>query len=259
MTFSRVRLMGGFVAAIVLMLTAVLAMLSGVDVAAYVGSGLLCCAVPLAALTGWRLARLPPADPAAYELGPAETYVQLLHLGTWSGIATGSAIWTLAAATLPFEAKAGFWLLGPTGVAVGVAMAVLTLWSMAHPFPAIRADGVGVSIGGGLVTPWREIEDVTHRRSGWSFSHMEIRLRSGEVLRPKTPLTTGIEDLETFFSVVGRRPPPSEPVRLAQPLQQPHAGRRQGAVEGAEDEGLQEVAGEAQPRAHVAGDQPALR
>jgi len=219
MSFSSLRLLGGFAAAVVLILAAVLAMQSGTEVAAYVGSGLLCCAVPLAALIGWRAARPPPADPASYELGPATSYVQLLHLGTWAGVATGSAIWTLAAATLPFEAKAGFWLLGPAGVLAGLCMAALTVWSMRHPFPAIRVDGAGVSLGGGMVTPWREIEAVAFRRSGWSFSHVEIRLRSGETLRPKTPLTLGIEDLEAFFAVARPRLPRSEPTHLAQALQ----------------------------------------
>jgi hypothetical protein len=219
MTFSRMRLMGGFLAAIVLILAAVLAMLSGAEVAAYVGSGLLCCAVPLAALIGWRVAHPVRIDGGGHELGPPTLYVALLHLGAWAGIATGSAIWTLAAATLPFEAKAGFWLMGPAGVLVGAAMAALTLWSMDHPFPTIRVDGAGVSIGGGLTTPWREIEGVAFRRSGWGFSHMEIRLRSGEMLRAKTPLTMGVEDLEAFLAVVGQRLPRSEPPKLAQAFQ----------------------------------------
>jgi hypothetical protein len=258
MTFSRMRLMGGFLAAIVLILAAVAAMLSGAEVAAYVGSGLLCCAVPLAALIGWRLAHPARIDPTGHELGPPTLYVALLHLGAWSGIATGSAIWTLAAATLPFEAKAGFWLMGPAGVLVGGAMAVLTLWSMDHPFPTIRADSAGVSIGGGLATPWREIEAVAFRRSGWSFSHVEIRLRSGEILRPKTPLTLGIEDLEAFFAAVGEQRRRSEASELAQALQQPHPGGRKRPVQRPEDERLQEMAGEAEARSDIPRHEPSL-
>lgn len=219
MTFSRLRLMGGFAAAVGLILAAVVAMASGVEVTAQIGSGVLCCAVPLAALTGWRAAHPVRIDPARHELGPPTPYLQLLHLGAWAGIATGSAIWTLAAATLPFDAKAGFWLVGPPGVVVGVAMAALTLWSMDHPFAPIRADGAGIRIGDGPLTPWREIEGVAFRRPGWRFSHLEIRLRSGEILRPKTPPTAGIEDLEAFFAVVSQRRPASEAARLAQAFQ----------------------------------------
>jgi hypothetical protein len=95
----------------------------------------------------------------------------------------------------------------------------LMLWSLRHPFPAVRADSVGVSVGGGLATPWRDIDGLRFRRSATSFSHVEIALRSGEVLRPQVPLTVGVEDLEAFFAVVGRHLQLSEPARLAQALQ----------------------------------------
>jgi hypothetical protein len=191
----------------------------GSEPAAYVGSGLLCCAVPLAALSLWRALQRPETTAGSHELGPAALAVQMLHLGTWAGIATGSAIWTLAAVNLDFDAKAGFWLMGPIGVAVGGFMSAMMLWSWAHPFPAIRADETGVSLGGGTATPWRDIAGVAFRRSATSFSHVEIALRSGETLRPKVPLTTGIEDLEGFFAVVGRHLPASEAPHLAQALQ----------------------------------------
>lgn len=50
-----------------------------------------------------------------------------------------------------------------------------------------------------------------------------------------------------------------EPTGLAQSLHQPDAGWRQRAVERAEDVGLEEVAGEVETRADVAGAQAALR
>lgn len=160
------------------------------------------------------------AGPAgAYELGPATPLVQLLHLATWAGIAVGSAIWTLAALNLDFEAKAGFWLMGPLGVAVGGLMSATMLWSWAHPFPAIRADATGIGVGGELVTPWRDVAGVRFRRSATGFPRLEIALRSGGTQAPKVALTTGVEDLEGFFAVVGRHLPPSETPHLAQALQ----------------------------------------
>jgi hypothetical protein len=219
MSFSRLRLLGSFIVAVVLAVGAILAMSGDARPAAYAGSGVLCFAAPLAALSLWRALRRHDASPSSYELGPALPSVQFLHLGAWAGIATGSAIWVLAAATLPFEAKGGFWVLGSAGVAVGCFMAALMLWSLRHPFPAVRADGVGVSIGGGLVTPWRDIDGLRFRRSATNFSHVEIVLRDGETLRPQVPLTVGVEDLEAFFAVVGRHLPRSEPLRFAQALQ----------------------------------------
>ena len=221
MSFSRLRLLGSFLVAVVLAGGAIVAMGGHAQPAAYAGSGVLCFAAPLAALSLWRALRRTDVSPASYELGPALPSVMFLHLGAWAGIATGSAIWVLAAATLPFEAKGGFWVLGSAGVAVGCFMATLMLWSLRHPFPAIRADGAGVSVGGGLAMPWRDIAGLTFRRSATSFSHVEIVLGSGETLRPKVPLTVGVEDLEGFFAVVGRHLSPSEPARLAQAVQQP--------------------------------------
>ena len=219
MSFSRLRLLGSFLVAVVLAVGAIVAMGGHAQPAAYAGSGVLCFAAPLAALSLWRALRRTEVSPTSYELGPALPSVMFLHLGAWAGIATGSAIWVLAAATLPFEAKGGFWVLGSAGVAVGCFMATLMLWSLRHPFPAIRADGAGVSVGGGLVMPWRDIDSLRFRRSATSFSHVEIVLRGGETLRPKVPLTVGVEDLESFFAVVGQHLPPSEPARLAQALQ----------------------------------------
>jgi hypothetical protein len=221
MSFSRLRLLGSFIVAVVLAVGAVVAMGGDRAPAAYAGSGVLCFAVPLAALSLWRAVARRDASPSSYELGPALPAVHMLHLGAWGGIATGSAIWVLAAATLPFEVKGGFWVLGTAGVAVGAFMAAMMLWSLRHPFPAIRVDSAGVGVGGGLVTPWRDIDGLTFKRSATSFSHVEIVLRGGEVLRPKVPLTVGVEDLEAFFAVVGRHLPPSEPAGLAQAVQQP--------------------------------------
>lgn len=217
MTRSRLRLLGSFLVAAALAVVAALAMGGGSAIGAYVGSGLLCCTLPLAALSLWRALQRPRG--VGYELGPAAPVVQMLHLGTWAGIATGSAIWTLAAVNLDFDAKAGFWAMGPLGVAVGGLMAAMMLWSWAHPFPTVRADTTGISVGGGLVMPWRDLRGVRFRRSATGFSHVEIALRSGETLRPKVPLTVGIEDLEGFFGVVGRHLPPSETPHLAQALQ----------------------------------------
>jgi len=218
---TRLRILSAAIVAALLTFGAILAMLSGQPVATYLGSGLLCLALPLAALAGWRVIHWPPREPQAYEFGPAAPVIHMLHIGTWTGIATGSAIWFMASAALTFEGETGFWIGGLAGALVGYGMAGAMLWSMAHPFPAVRADALGISIGGGLVTPWREIEGVAYRRSSTGFSHIEISLRNGEVLRPKIPLTVGLEDIGAFFAVVGRRLPASEPARLAQAVQQP--------------------------------------
>lgn len=221
MIVARLRLMLAAAAGAGLTAAAVVAMESEVAPAAYVGSGLLCSAVPLTALAAWRALRRGPPAPAAVEIAPAPAMGQMLHIATWAGIATGASIWTLAAATLDFEGKAGFWLMGPLGVVVGCGMAAATLWSMAHPFPAIRADSTGIAVGGGLVTPWRDIVSVKVRRSAFAFAHLEIRLRDGTTLRPKLPLTLGHEDVADLMAVVGRQRPRSEPAGLAQAVQQP--------------------------------------
>jgi len=218
---TRLRILGAAIFAALLTIVAVLAMLSGAQLPTYIGSGLLCLALPLTALAGWRAAHWPPSDPRAYEFGPATPVIHVLHIGTWTGIATGSAIWLLAAATVDFEGATGFWIGGLVGALVGYGMAGAMLWSMAHPFPAVRADATGISIGGGLATPWREIGGVAYRRSATGFSHIEISLWHGEVLRPKIPLTVGLEDIGAFFAVVGRHLPASEPAGLAQAVQQP--------------------------------------
>jgi hypothetical protein len=75
----------------------------------------------------------------------------------------------------------------------------------------VRVDATGIGIGGGLVTPWRDIGGVAYRRSNTGFSHIEISLWNGEVLRPKIPLTVGLEDIGAFFEVVGRRLPDRAP------------------------------------------------
>jgi len=218
---TRLRILGAAIVAALLTLGAVLAMLSDSQLSAYMGSGLLCLALPLTALAGWRVVHWPPRDPQAYAFGPATPVIHALHIGTWTGIATGSAIWLLAAATLSFEGAAGFWIAGAVGAVVGYGMAGAMLWSMAHPFPAVRVDATGIGIGGGPATPWREIVGVAYRRSATGFSHLEISLRNGDVLRPKIPLTVGLEDIGAFFAVVGRRLPASEPAGLAQAVQQP--------------------------------------
>lgn len=202
MTRSHLRLAASLAAALLLVVLAVGGMLGASELGAYVGAGLLCCAVPLAALTGWRLARRAPAEA---ELGPGPPVGQILNLGAWAGIATGSVIWLLAAATLDFPAEGGFWLLGGVGVAVGYGMAGVVLWSMANPFPAIRADAAGLTVGEAPTIPWRDIEAVRYRRAPLSFPHVEIRLEDGETLRPRAPVTLGAEDLARFFAVAGLR------------------------------------------------------
>jgi hypothetical protein len=212
----RLRILGAAVTAAFLTLGAILAMLKGDLLSTYIGSGLLCLALPLTALAGWRAIHWPPREPRAYEFGPATPTIHALHIGTWTGIATGSAIWLLAPLTLKFEGDAGFWIAGVLGAVVGYGMAGAMLWSMAHPFPAVRADAAGIGVGGGLVTPWRDIGGVAYRRSATGFSHIEISLTNGEVLKPKIPLTVGLEDIGAFFAVVGQHLPASEPARLAQ-------------------------------------------
>jgi len=219
MLVARLRLMLAAAAGAGLTAGAAVAMGSSAPLAANVGAGLLCSAAPLTALAAWRAAQRRPAVPTASELAPGTAMGQMLHIATWAGIATGSAIWILAAATLSFEGEVGFWLLGIAGLMVGSGMAVATAWAMAHPFPAIRADAAGIAVGGGLVTPWREIEGVRFRRSPWRAPHLEIRLARGEVLRPQVPLTTGAEDLAEFRAVTRRNLTPSEAVGLAQAVQ----------------------------------------
>jgi hypothetical protein len=221
MIVARLRLMLAAAAGAGLTAAAAVAMESDVGPAAHVGSGLLCSAVPLTALAAWRALRPGPASPTFAEIAQAPAMGQMLHIATWAGIATGASIWTLGAATLDFEGKAGFWLMGPLGMVVGSAMAAATLWSMACPFPVIRADANGIAVGGGLVTPWRDIAAVKVRRSPWAFAHLEIRLTDGTRLRPKLPPTLGHEDVAGLMAVVGRHLPPSEPVGLAQAVQQP--------------------------------------
>lgn len=217
----RLRILGAAVVGGLLTVVAVLAMLDGALLATYLGSGLLCLALPLTALAGWRVAHWPPRDPRAYEFGPAPPVIHALHIGTWTGVATGSAIWLLAALNLDFEGDLGFRIAGVLGAVVGYGMAGAMLWSMGHPFPAVRADGTGIGVGGGLVTPWRDIGEVVYRRSATGFSHIEISLRTGEILRPKIPLTVGLEDIDAFFAVVSRHLSASEPARLAQAVKQP--------------------------------------
>ena len=53
-------------------------------------------------------------------------------------------------------------------------------------------------------------------------------------------------------------PPPSQPARVAQTIEQPHPRRRQRPVERREDEALQEVAGEVEALADVARRRAAL-
>jgi len=202
MTRARLRLLGSLLAAALMTGIAVAGMLSDGDLQRHVGAGLLCSAVPLAALTGWRLTRRAPTKA---ELGPAPPTGQMLHLGAWTGIATGSVIWLLAAATLAFDAKAGFWALGTVGMLVGYGMAGVVLWSMANPFPPIRVDEAGLTIGNGPPIPWREIETVAYRRAVLGFPHLEVWLTDEEVLRPPVPVTIGVEDLERFFAVAGLR------------------------------------------------------
>ena len=221
MLLARLRLMLAAAAGAGLTAVAIAAMGSDIPLAAHVGSGLLCSAAPLTVLAGWRAARRREARPEAAEIAPAPAMGQMLHIATWAGIATGAAIWLLAAANLDFDGKAGFWLMGGTGVLVGCGMAAATAWSMAHPFPAIRTDAAGIAVGVGRVMSWREIAAVRFRRSAISFSHLEIRLADGQVLRPKAPLTLGAEDLAEFLGVARRRLPASEPVGLAQAVQQP--------------------------------------
>lgn len=202
MTRSHLRLSASLAAAILLIGIAAGGMLGASELGTYVGAGLLCCAVPLAALTGWRLARRAPVEA---ELAPGPAVGQVLHLGAWAGIATGGVIWLLAAASLDFNAEAGFWLLGGVGVAVGYGMAGVVLWSMANPFPVIRADDTGLTVGDGPPIPWRDIEWVRYRRSPLTFPHVEIQLEDGETLRPRAPVTLGAEDLARFFAVAGLR------------------------------------------------------
>lgn len=217
----RLRIFGAAGVGALLTVVAVLAMLDGAALATYVGSGLLCLALPLTALGGWRAVHWPPRDPRAYDLGPAPPVIQALHIGTWTGIATGSAIWLMAALNLDFEGDLGFRIGGVLGAVVGLGMAGAMLWSARHPFPVVRADATGIGVGGGLVTPWRDIGAVSYKRSAASFPHIEISLRTGDVLKPRIPLTVGLEDIGAFFAVVGRHLPASEPVGLAQAVQQP--------------------------------------
>lgn len=202
MSFARLRLAGGFALSLAMALGAAAAVVGRTGPTAHLAAGLLCTAMPLAVLLGWRLTQRAPRGAS---LGPPSGADLALHLGAWLGIATGSGIWLLTAVALETPSRAGLWVLGPLGLAVGAMMTGVVCWSFKHPFPAIVADDEGLRIGDAHALPWRDIASVAYRRPVSDFPHVEIRLRTGETLRPKAPVTLATEEVDRFLAVANER------------------------------------------------------
>jgi hypothetical protein len=116
-------------------------------------------------------------------------------------------------------------LLSAVGAPVGLWLAVGIARTLLRPLPGMRADAAGLQIGDQPSIPWADITALEQLAYAHSFMGvLQVSRRSGGVVRVKVPPAhhkpsyAALLDLAERHTRVVRL---SEPVRLAQAVQQP--------------------------------------
>jgi hypothetical protein len=209
----------------------------------------------------------PDIDPATLktlEVSPAEKVDQVVIAAAWLGVAGAFVIGLAAiqrfdlAGGLPLQlaatAAAGLMALGATPIIAGLI----------RPLPVVEISATGLKLTPTRQIRWRDMDAArivslgrnrmviklkpSPRDPGGPAQHVRVLLPA--VLEPwmRSAATTMIE----------RNLAASEPARLSEPVHKPKSRRRQGAIKRIEDKRFQEMPGQGQARADIAGNQARL-
>jgi hypothetical protein len=209
----------------------------------------------------------PDIDPATLktlEVTPAEKVDQVLIAAAWLGVA--GAFVTGLAAIIRFDLAGGapLQLAALAAAALMVLGATPVLAGLIRPLPVVEIGPVGLKLTSTRSIRWRDMDEARIVTLG--LNRMVIKLKPSprdpggpaQYVRVRLPAVLEPWMRSAATALIARSLAASEPTRLSQPVHKPKSRRRQGAIKRIEDKRFQEMPGQSQARADIAGNQARL-
>lgn len=218
-----------------------------------------------AAMLSFRIGAVtaPDVDPATLktlEVTPAPRIDQAVIAAAWLGVAGALVVGLAAVDRFGLPGGLPLRLAGIAAAGLMAFGASPVIAALIRPWPVVEIGQAGLKLTATRLIRWKDIDEA--RVVSLGVHRLVIRLKPSprdpggppQIVRVRLPAVLEPWMRDAAATLIERNlAAASETPRLGEAVDKPKARRRQGAIKRIEDKRFQEVPGEGEARAHVAG------